>query len=957
MANWGIGIHFYLFTVCWLILEVPTLAATGRYPILNFTPSDYQAGIQNIDFAQNRDMQLFVANNLGVLSYNGTHWKVHAYKTGKKHRSLAFDEYNNRLYVGLQGDFGYFDGDWTYHSLIDLIPGEFSNFDEVWDVFLLDGLVYFCTFQHLYVYEKSKISAISRDGGFGKSFSVQGKLFTQSVAGEIFEVMEGELASFSSQETANQVVSGMVPHEDGYLLFYNSGNIEYLTPFASAKKYARFASALRGTYVNHAFQLSDSRLVVATQRAGLFLFDFASQTWEEINIADGLQSNACLRTYQDFSGNLWVGQQSGLSLIHINSPMRWMHRDAQLEGSGYAALAVEQGMYYTTSNGIYYFSNDLEKTTFLPGTEGPAYGLTVIAGDIYAGHHIGLFKLEGTQAKLVANTNGLWKIITLRSYPDVVLGGTYSGLHRFSIDNQNVLQSRGKLQGFDESSRFFEEDVQGNILVGQYYKGLFQIALKEDLSIDNVRNLSASGDLQGHEQLVLGSIENDLFLGSDQGIFRFDAVTSRLSDVPIITEVIGSQPVYLIQQDRQKNIHIIAENLVGFFKQISPNNFSFVPSSLYQHRYELNTDLLNASIHLDDGIMFSANLGFLHYRPENEARIDVERPLLIKRVRNVTKSDDLYLRLPFEDKPKQLATVALHQRAKVLQIELESYQFRNHNNQQFRYFLDGFDENFSDWTSSAVKEYTNLKEGDYRFVAQTRNYLGSITESIPLGLTVHPPFHRSHFAKVLYVLSGIFMLGFVYRLEKKRYERRARRLVAEKKDELDAKQQKLVEIEQQKDKELMQLEEEKMASELRHLNNLLAASTMNLVVKNEFIETIKEEIKEIRRKGKDVETKRALERMEREIDTTLRLQEDWEQFEYHFDKVHGDFLTRIRDEFGDLTPNDQKLCAFLRLNLNTKEIANLMSISLRGAEIARYRLRMKLKLKKGQNLSKFILEY
>jgi DNA-directed RNA polymerase specialized sigma24 family protein len=106
-----------------------------------------------------------------------------------------------------------------------------------------------------------------------------------------------------------------------------------------------------------------------------------------------------------------------------------------------------------------------------------------------------------------------------------------------------------------------------------------------------------------------------------------------------------------------------------------------------------------------------------------------------------------------------------------------------------------------------------------------------------------------------------------------------------------------------------------------------------------------------------VETKHALEKIVREIDTTLRLQEDWRQFEYHFDQIHGDFLNRLREHFHDLTPNEQKLCALLRLNLSTKEISNLMSISLRGVEIARYRLRKKLGLDLGQNLSKFILEY
>ena len=119
----------------------------------------------------------------------------------------------------------------------------------------------------------------------------------------------------------------------------------------------------------------------------------------------------------------------------------------------------------------------------------------------------------------------------------------------------------------------------------------------------------------------------------------------------------------------------------------------------------------------------------------------------------------------------------------------------------------------------------------------------------------------------------------------------------------------------------------------------------------------KEELKVVKQKGKSVETKQSLERIVKEIDTTLRLQEDWDQFEYHFDKVHRDFLTRLRADYPVLSPNEQKICAFLRLNLNTKDIANLLHISLRGVEVARYRLRKKLDLEAGQNLSKFILKY
>ena len=204
---------------------------------------------------------------------------------------------------------------------------------------------------------------------------------------------------------------------------------------------------------------------------------------------------------------------------------------------------------------------------------------------------------------------------------------------------------------------------------------------------------------------------------------------------------------------------------------------------------------------------------------------------------------------------------------------------------------------------------------------------------------------------------GIISLTFVSRFQKLRYNRKAREIEEVKHQELNEKQQELAQIEAQKEKELLQLKEEKTQSELQHVNKLLAASAMNLVVKNEFIDSIKEALKKLQQSDKKAETKKALEKIVKEIDITLKLQDDWEQFEYHFDKVHGDFLYRLRSDYPNLSPSEQKLCALLRMNLNTKDIANMLSISLRGVEVARYRLRKKLTLEKGQNLSKFILEY
>jgi len=244
MARFGYNFIYYIICVFLLVSTDQAAGQIGKYPIQNFTPTDYQAGIQNIDFAQNRDMNLFVANNLGVLSFDGNRWKVYARNTGKKQRSLAFDEDQNRLYIGSQGEFGFFDEDWEYISLIDLIPESERNFDEVWSVYILDSQVYFCTFQAIYVYNGEAVNVIDHEEGLNRSFMVGKRLFTQSSKGRLYEVEREGLKESIQQNRTNDIVAGLLNHEEGYVIFYNSGAVEFSTLVTAEPAYAELASAL-----------------------------------------------------------------------------------------------------------------------------------------------------------------------------------------------------------------------------------------------------------------------------------------------------------------------------------------------------------------------------------------------------------------------------------------------------------------------------------------------------------------------------------------------------------------------------------------------------------------------------------------------------------------------------------------------------------------------------------------
>src|SRR5690606_17481449 len=83
---------------------------------------------------------------------------------------------------------------------------------------------------------------------------------------------------------------------------------------------------------------------------------------------------------------------------------------------------------------------------------------------------------------------------------------------------------------------------------------------------------------------------------------------------------------------------------------------------------------------------------------------------------------------------------------------------------------------------------------------------------------------------------------------------------------------------------------------------------------------------------------------------------DWDLFEKSINEAHENLFKKLKSDYPALVPNDLKLCAYLRLNMSSKEIASLLNISTRGVEIRRYRLRKKLNLPTEKNLTEFLLE-
>ncbi len=177
----------------------------------------------------------------------------------------------------------------------------------------------------------------------------------------------------------------------------------------------------------------------------------------------------------------------------------------------------------------------------------------------------------------------------------------------------------------------------------------------------------------------------------------------------------------------------------------------------------------------------------------------------------------------------------------------------------------------------------------------------------------------------------------------------------------EEKQKRLRDIHQleleKSEKEIVKLRNEKLEAEIDHKNKEMASATMHLVKKGELITKVKDELQRLNKVVEEDKSFDAIKKMIKALDEDDKMDEDWEHFTIHFDKVHNDFFIALKKQHANLTPSELKLCAYLRMNLSTKEMAQLMNISVRGVEISRYRLRKKLQIPTETNLFNYLLDF
>lgn len=262
---------------------------------------------------------------------------------------------------------------------------------------------------------------------------------------------------------------------------------------------------------------------------------------------------------------------------------------------------------------------------------------------------------------------------------------------------------------------------------------------------------------------------------------------------------------------------------------------------------------------------------------------------------------------------------------------------------KFQYRLNH--DEWSEPTENAVKEFSGLKEGKYTFEVKTVGADGKML-SDSITFRILPPWYRTWLAYLVYLLMALLIIWYLIRFDKRRVQRKELMAVEEKNKEVD--QMKI---------EISQLEKDKMELDIKHKSQEIANLMVNVARKNEVLTELKNDIKAVAvrlDRTNSADCKRQLLLINNRIDSSMEGDEVLKRFEEQFDLVNNNFMARLRKLHPDLNQNERLMCAYLKMDLTTKEIAPLLNISVRGVETIRYRLRKKFDLSRETSLTEYL---
>lgn len=294
--------------------------------------------------------------------------------------------------------------------------------------------------------------------------------------------------------------------------------------------------------------------------------------------------------------------------------------------------------------------------------------------------------------------------------------------------------------------------------------------------------------------------------------------------------------------------------------------------------------------------------------------------------------------------------------------------------------VEGLEESWSEPTPNSSFSVLGFPEGRYTLQIRARDtgYLWS--EPLQFSFVVATPWFKSWWAFLVFLLLAVLLIFIsvrVYHFHLIRQKVKLQAIIEERTKEINAQKNEIIEqknklIRQKEelieknnavfqsqqalseaDLNYLHLKEKQLQDQIEYRNKQITTHTLNIIQKNEMLKDLRDELESII-KTPDGVSHNQLRKMQKLIDESFRLDKDWEEFKLYFEQIYTGFYAKLKINYPDLTNQELRHCALIRLNLSNAECASILGISPNSVKVTRTRLRKKLNLQ-NHSLTDFVM--
>ncbi len=945
-----------------LLASFSAATAGASYPLVrNYPRSAHGAGAQTWAIARDGLGRMYFGNNPGLLVYDSSEWRIYNVANGSTVRSILLDETPSgatRIYVGASEEIGYFEADsitglLTYTELTKSLPLSALPCREVWNIHKIGDDIWFQADHHLFRYDGIAFSAIPVKDKITASAAIKGKLYVATAPGGV-GILSGNtiIPVRGNSAVADSRVCAVLPFYDRVmfvteydgLFAYDGTGVE---PF-----HTDIDDFLRSNQVFCA-TCKDNRYAFGTVSKGVVVKNFISQHTTYANKDTGLQNNTVLSAAIDCDGTLWLGLDNGISAAFVNLPYYTLLGETSDYGAGYVSRLVGNRLYLGTNQGLFaHDAHDLPAPSpaVLPQLlRGQIWAIEQIGDEVFVCSDAGVSYGRGTDFRYVEGLQGSWDVKPVTPDGTKALVSTYDSFHMLEHRGDRWVDA-GTVGGYSDRGGHFLVDGEGNIWIAHWLKGVYRLTLDADACrFTSSLFLNSQNGFPTNRNIGVEMLDGHLVFMAENGFYRLNSDGISVAPDSLLNRLLGAPTAPRIHLSPAGALWCVADRRLSVVSH-SPSEDTRIDSVTYSPMADrLIAGFEDLDFLSDSRLILSNQNGFFDVDLKAAATAPAGQSVFFKRL--ISYGDSVVQRDP---SACACADIVIPYTLNSQRFEVVAPEYRADNAVRYSYFLRNYDAGWSEYSPSAYKEYTKLPEGDYTMHVRAYNTYTRHTDEGVLHFTILPPWYRSTPARVVYSILALLLLYGGYVAVRQLALRSSRKVARRKQEELDAIRARTREESLRKDYEIADLKGRQLEQDIYFKTRELSNITMNVVRKNEILQDISDRLDKLAQVNDPADISRHITRIRALIRENISHDDDWRTFMHNFDAAYGDFTQRLQQRHAGLTPTELRVCCYLIMGLNSKEMARVFNISHRSVEMTRYRLRKKLDLTRDTNLTEYL---